>query len=362
MRWLPFLSLFILNLFGNAQTLRRVASFPSELNEISGMVLLQDKILAIPDGGNPPFLYITDTSGTLWHKVYIEGGNQDWEEISLSGDSILYIGDFGNNDNTRQNLSILKIRFEAQKMLKFEYDSLKSERIEFSYANQLEFPPSQGQLNFDAEAMVCVGDSIWIFTKNRTAPYTGWTYLYKLSTQPGKYAITCSDSFQNATTVKELSWITGACVTTFGDLILLSSDHALRFDGYNFRVPPQRLSFSHISQKESLFYGFNNNLWISDEKNPLLPAGLFEFHLPESNSIEQKQPENSWFSILHNGIKPEISGHLRIIGINGQIQFDETIEQGVFIDLGSVRGPVIFELDADGRIFRSSWIKFNSIP
>lgn len=362
MRFIPLLALLVITTNGSAQVLRRVCSFPSLLNEISGMVLLGDKIIAMPDGGNFPYLYVTDTGGTILHQIFIEGGNEDWEELTLSGDSILFIGDIGNNTNSRKNLSILKIRFDKSKLLQNLYDTLYAERIEFSYANQTAFPPTDSELNFDAEAMICYRDSLWTFTKNRTAPYTGWTYVYRMPASPGKYSVHPIDSFQNVTTLKELSWITGACLTQSGDLVLLSSDHALRFNQLHIREQPQRFSFSHISQKESVFYGFGDQLWISDEKSPFQAAGLYAFNLSVLGGLNTKVTQDAWYLYNDKSLTLNISGHLRIIGMRGELILEQYLEAGQSVRMESTNGPVILELQKDGRIFRSPFIKFNSIP
>ena len=108
-----FFIVFILSLIGfsgfGQQSLRRVASFPADLNEISGIQFIQHSFWAINDGGNPARLYQIDTFGNIVKTFKIPASNTDWEDICSDGDSMLYIGDFGNNDNNRKDLAIYAV-------------------------------------------------------------------------------------------------------------------------------------------------------------------------------------------------------------------------------------------------------------
>jgi hypothetical protein len=63
--------------------------------------------------------------------------NHDWEDITQDAAGNIYIGDFGNNENDRQNLSILKVDLKdaSQKSTKV------IQTTTFHYEGQTEFPP-----------------------------------------------------------------------------------------------------------------------------------------------------------------------------------------------------------------------------
>ena len=87
-------------------------SLPKKLKEVSGITLSQDNntIWAIEDQGNKNVIYGVDRKGNLTSDVLVENAeNHDWEDITKDAAGNIYIGDFGNNDNDRQNLSILKV-------------------------------------------------------------------------------------------------------------------------------------------------------------------------------------------------------------------------------------------------------------
>ena len=102
-------------------------------------------------------------------------------------DEFVYIGDTGNNGGTRQNLMIYKVR-KDDVMNKAE---VIPEIISFRYAGQTKFNDSNRH-NFDCEAFISKGDSLYLFSKNRGDFRTD---VYALSKVPGDYVITASESF-----------------------------------------------------------------------------------------------------------------------------------------------------------------------
>ena len=140
----------------------RVYDLASELKEISGLEILNDSTLvAINDGGNSATLFLLKNNGEIKKKVQVTNAeNNDWEDITRDEDYI-YIGDFGNNQNKRRDLKIYKI--DINSVLK--KDEVRAEIIAFNYAEQNEFPPSEANKLYDAEALAYYNDSLWIITK-----------------------------------------------------------------------------------------------------------------------------------------------------------------------------------------------------
>lgn len=128
------------------------------------------------DSGGKPELYEIDMSGCLIDVVKIpHASNKDWEDLARDDKGNIYIGDFGNNQNTRKNLRIYKVSISG---------NMKVDTISFSYPDQQEFPPPKKQRNFDCEAFFWYKDSLYLFSKNRGSKCVKF---YKLPDQPGIY-------------------------------------------------------------------------------------------------------------------------------------------------------------------------------
>jgi hypothetical protein len=158
-----------------------------ELKEISGLQYLNDTLLvAHNDGGNAPMIYfLNPNSGKIIKRVVLKNTkNVDWEDMALNG-NYLYIGDFGNNNNKRKNLTIY--RFSWKDALK--QDSISTDLMTIAYADQIAFPPENKALNFDAECLAFADGYLWIFTKNRTEPFDGVSNVYRVKFQENTHAV-----------------------------------------------------------------------------------------------------------------------------------------------------------------------------
>lgn len=98
--------------------------------------------------------------------------NRDWEDITQDS-TYLYVGDFGNNANgNRTDLHILRILKSS-----ILAGAPLVDTIYFSYANQTNLAATgANNTNFDCEAFIAVGDSLYLFAKqwldNKTTVYT----------------------------------------------------------------------------------------------------------------------------------------------------------------------------------------------
>lgn len=83
---------------------------PIILNESSGAIFFNDKLIIHNDSGNENKLYELDTnSRVITRTVTVTNAtNVDWEDITQDNTSI-YIGDIGNNNGDRNDLKIYKI-------------------------------------------------------------------------------------------------------------------------------------------------------------------------------------------------------------------------------------------------------------
>ncbi len=139
-----------------------VAELDDAMRETSGLMLVGNEYWTINDSGNDPVLYNFDlTSGEVIKKLELQGvKNQDWE--SLANDDInIYVGDFGNNKGGRKNLTIYK-----SEITQLTNSSITNPQpLNFSYPDQDKYYSGYNH-NFDCEALVSYGDSLYLFSKN----------------------------------------------------------------------------------------------------------------------------------------------------------------------------------------------------
>ncbi|MBL4904500.1 MAG: T9SS type A sorting domain-containing protein [Flavobacteriaceae bacterium] len=149
--------------FSQIQNIIEKYELPSNVIETSGLLFLNGKLITHNDSGDGPNIYEIDTiSGNITRTIVISNAlNIDWEDIAQDN-TYIYIGDIGNNNSTRTDLTIYRI-------LKSDIESnsnVTSESITFSYEDQIDFTSLPNNNNFDAEAIAIYNDKIVIFTKN----------------------------------------------------------------------------------------------------------------------------------------------------------------------------------------------------
>jgi len=138
------------------------------LSEISGMAYDEERIYAINDGGNGPYVFaLNPVSGETIERYRVDNiRNTDWEEVTVSGDHV-YIGDFGNNRGNRQDLVIYTIHKDS---LSFKDPPVSVTSI--SYSEQRNFNKSRHDHEWDCEAMTVHNGKIYCFSKDWKARQT----------------------------------------------------------------------------------------------------------------------------------------------------------------------------------------------
>ncbi len=161
-------------------------------------LLFWNSLLWTANDDHDTALYGMDTEGTIQKKILLKKiANNNWEDMAQ--DSLyFYIGDFGNNvSGNRRDLHILRVE-KASLALNVQ----KIDTLSFSYSDQTDYRKSKSNTtNFDCEAFVVVGDSIYLFTKQWQAKRTA---MYALPKIPGNHVAQLKESYN----VKGL--ITGA--------------------------------------------------------------------------------------------------------------------------------------------------------
>ncbi|WP_052958626.1 hypothetical protein [Maribacter thermophilus] len=181
------------------QTVTEVGPLPDVIDESSGLIFFNGRLLTHNDSGNSAILYELDTlSLEIVRQVSILNvENNDWEAITQD-ENYIYIGDIGNNKGTRQNLAIYRITKEAY----LESDKVTAENINFVYEGQEDFNDN-GDSNWDAEALVVIGEQLVIFTKQWQS---NGTVAYAIPNVPGDHIATAIATLNDIGLVTDASY------------------------------------------------------------------------------------------------------------------------------------------------------------
>jgi hypothetical protein len=257
---------------------------PKELPEASGIVVLQNHFWIINDSGNDSKLYKMDYAGLLVDSIYIKGGNVDWEDLTIDPSGNIYIADFGNNTNDRNDLVIFKVRYTD-----LGKDTVVPEEIHFNYGNQTSFPPQANQMNFDCEALIWYADHLLLFTKNRSE--SKQTKIYRISDMPGNYTTYPLDS------IPTNGWITSASLSYNKKHLMLLSEDSLfvinNFSDQTFQGTSVDTITFDKSQKEAIYMDENGKVFISEEAEhggsnymfSLNLAQVLKTYIPQNTSV-----------------------------------------------------------------------------
>jgi len=181
-------SLFVNNSNKNI-TIKNITSLSSIVNETSGLINFDGRIITHNDSGGEPNLYEIDiASGKIIRTVNVSNAvNIDMEDIAQDK-NFIYLCDIGNNSNERKDQTIYKIS-KADYLSK---DNVVAEKIAINYKEQVDYNKTKKSTNFDAEAVVNINNELFLFTKN-------WgdfnTSVYKIPKEKGNYTISKIGSF-----------------------------------------------------------------------------------------------------------------------------------------------------------------------
>jgi hypothetical protein len=256
----------------NDPKLVRVSYFPEVLQENSGMTEYADLLWNINDGGNEAAVFGFNAIDTVVdQKIIIKGAvNTDWEDITQD-EQHLYIGDFGNNLGSRQDLRIYILN---KTDILPSSDSLPvAGMINFSYEDQTDFTPAANYTTpWDCEAFVVVEESVILFTKNWESNETS---LYTLPARPGTFVA----KFRKRYDVNGL--VTAAAYSKAKkELMLLGYDNFTPFISVVSDFGMNNFSFSQVrkiifpemqgTQTEGLAYSNDGSVYVSSEQSPFL--------------------------------------------------------------------------------------------
>ncbi|MFQ5601308.1 MAG: hypothetical protein ACE5G2_12255 [Candidatus Krumholzibacteriia bacterium] len=217
------------------------------------------------DSGDAARLFAVDLEGTLLREVRVQGAhNVDWEDLAIDDAGHLFIGDFGNNDNERQDLVIYVIEepdpaaSPADPVL--EVPVLR--RVPFHYPEQRAFPDS-GERNYDCEAMFWHDGGLYILTKHRSDTRT---VLYRVPLQSsGRRAVVRLGEFAVG------SQVTAADISPDGRiLVVLSYQYILVFerpaDGENYLAGRSHRVLIEGRQCEGICFDGDRIVFVNEQR------------------------------------------------------------------------------------------------
>lgn len=275
-----FFFIFIVFVFGcDTGKLKVIIDLPIILSEVSGLAIdeANDIFWMVNDSGNKPILYGLNRNGDIIKELKINAKNRDWEDLTTDTEGNIYIGNFGNNDNNSEQLSILKIN-----KTDLAKDIITPEYITFTYPEQKKFPPKKSKRHFDCEAFFFFENRLYLFTKSRSSKEPEKTNLYRLPSTKGNYKAKYLDTFD--TCKDDECWVTSADINKSGDkLALLTENSVFVFSKLNtkkfFKSDYKRYKFKYNSQKESVAFKNDSTLYIADEYLGVDGGNLYEFTL-----------------------------------------------------------------------------------
>ncbi|MEM1337750.1 MAG: hypothetical protein AAF717_15360 [Bacteroidota bacterium] len=254
--------------------------FPSRLSEVSGIDRAEDGSLwVLEDNGNKDKLYQISAEAKVIKEFKIDNAkNGDWEDLTISKAGTFFIGDFGNNTNSRKDLVVYKILPKE-----FKKKEPKAKKLRFNYPEQKKFPPKSKDLLYDAEGFFHWEGHLYIFTKNRSRPYTGKTLIYRISDTKEKQQaellgslVLCEDQHNCSVTGADISENGKTVVLIgYGKLFLLSDFSFPHISEATIRT----IDLEYETQIESVCFINDSTLLIADEQSKTKGRNLYKYLL-----------------------------------------------------------------------------------
>lgn len=235
-------------------TITQSGRMPTCINENSGIAKAwqENYYWTINDSGGNTELYMVGEQGRVFDTLFVnDSQNIDWEDLAKDNKGNIYIGDFGNNNQNRKDLTIYKFK------------NGKTEKITFHYADQDHFPARQRI--FDCEAFFWYEGRLYLFSKDWTQKHQ--TQLYSIPDQAGNYVLLPEQS------IFLKSPVTSADISPNGKEFALLSYGKI----YIFEVNAGKIDFSKPkscikigrNQMEAIAYVNNTDLIMTNEQRRL---------------------------------------------------------------------------------------------
>ncbi len=185
-----------------------ISDIDNEVSKTSGLIDIDGRLFTHNDSGDATIYEINATTGFVERRISINGAlNTAWEDLAYD-DTYVYIADIGNASGARTELQIYKVL----KSDLLNYANVDSQKISFSYADQVGYTYGANTTPYDAEALIVYDNELYVFTKN-WEDYT--TRVYNIPNTVGFHSVS-----QIADYYFELM-ITGASVDKLNNSIAL---------------------------------------------------------------------------------------------------------------------------------------------
>lgn len=266
--------------------LTTIYSLPKNLKEVSGITYsTEDSLLwTLEDSGNANVLYALNSEGLIAKEVTVKNvENIDWEDLTKDKEGNLYIGDFGNNENERQDLCIYKM---DKKSLDNE-NAFPAYKISFSYPEQKNFPPKKKELLYDVESFFELNGNFYLFTKNRSKGFDGTVFIYKVPNRAGFHKAELIGDFKTCDDYDNCAITSAAISPDQSKVVLLSHSKIWLFKNFSsddfLSGIRTETELQHNSQKEAICFKDNDTLLIADEKVKKTGGTLYEISTNKLN-------------------------------------------------------------------------------
>jgi len=261
-------------------------TLPDILKENSGISLFPTKnqLFAINDSGGTTTIFSINLSDKeITQDIVISNAkNIDWEDLA-SIENILFVGDFGNNENKRKDQTIYWVE-NIDHIHSTSYEAI-AKTTTFTFEDQKEYPPKKGNKNFDVEAFIAYKSHFYLFTRNRSShkKFDGTTKIYKVPIKEGAQTAILIDKFMTCSDRDDCQVTSATIHQESGKIALLSYDKVWILDNYNddhfFSGNITKIKLDHSSQKESITFKDANTLFISEESSPKKQGNLYTLDL-----------------------------------------------------------------------------------
>ncbi len=153
------------DLNGSKKDLHKIFDLPGELSESSGLIIYDSLLWTFNDSENEAYLYGIDlVSGSIQRIINLQNTrNIDWEGIAQD-ETCIYIGDIGNMAGDRDTLDIYVLQ-KNDMGIAYE-QNCNAGKVSFSFEDQVNFESTVYATPYDCEALISIGDSLYVFTKD----------------------------------------------------------------------------------------------------------------------------------------------------------------------------------------------------
>ena len=262
-------------------TIEIIQTFPSVVDESSGIIYYNGNVWTHNDSGDDPLIYeMSIESGEILNTIEFENAEaRDWEDMTQD-DQFIYVSDMGNNAGKRQDLAIYKSDKADILDGNTEANAIK---LSVTYPDRVNFRPKAYQHNFDCEAILSLEDSLYIFSKNHldkhcrfyTAAKNLPNQVLNLKNRFDTQGMVTGAAFnKEANILALLGYNFEPEDESFGPFIWLFWD----FPNRNFfSGKSRRINMPIIAQAEGIGYWKEGKFLISLEKSRIMKGKLMVF-------------------------------------------------------------------------------------